>query len=152
MTKPISTRVHGLIDYSWAATATAWSRRPGSATATCRLLRVAAATATATSFATNYEAGTFRVLPMRAHLAMDFALSAVLLASPFYLPRHERRYAKFPVILGAMGLVAGLLTKPRSPLEIDEEFGGLYGGRIPSEFGTVDPAVESYPRPRLHLE
>jgi hypothetical protein len=133
MNKPISTRVHGLIDYSWAATATSWSKRADGATATARLLRYAAATATASSFATNYETGVVRVLPMRTHLAMDFALSAVLIAAPLFLPRHERSYARFPVMLGAIGLVAGLLTQTRSPLEIDEEFGGLYGGGLPSD-------------------
>jgi hypothetical protein len=152
MTKPISTRMHGLIDYSWTAAATEWSRRADGATAIARLLRYAAATATATSFVTNYEAGRFRLLPMRAHLAMDFALSAALIASPLYLPRHERRYAKFPVLLGAMGLVAGLLTAPRSPLEIDEEFGGLYGGRLPSETDRIDRNVMRSPRAGLHLE
>jgi hypothetical protein len=61
MTKPISTRVHGLIDYGWVAAATALSRRVDGATSTARLLRYAATTTTASSLVTNYEAGAVRM-------------------------------------------------------------------------------------------
>jgi hypothetical protein len=152
MTRPISTRVHGLIDYSWAAAATALSSRMDAATSTARLLRGAAATATASSVATNYEAGAIRVLPMKAHLALDYALCAVLVAAPLYVPPHERRYAIVPVLLGLAGFVTALLTQPRSPLELDEEFGVMYGGRLVSEVVDMDPDVVESRTLRLHIE
>jgi hypothetical protein len=153
VTKPISTRLHGMIDYSWASAATAMSKRVNGATSTARLLRRAASTATANSLLTNYEAGALRVMPMKAHLAMDVALCGALLAAPLYLPESERRYAFIPMLLGAVGLVTGLLTKTRSPLELDEEFGGVYGGaRELSSVADIDPDVAQSPHLRGHLE
>lgn len=113
MTKPISTRVHGMIDYAWAAAASALASRLNGAGATSRLLNRAAGAATASSFVTRYEWGIVPLMPMQAHLAADFALCGVLLASPLFLPASERRAAMIPVILGAMGFVTGLLTDTR---------------------------------------
>lgn len=152
MNKPISTRVHGLIDYSWAATASALATRVNGATSTARLLRRAATTATANSLMTNYEAGAIRMMPMRGHLAMDVALCGALIASPFYLPESERRYAALPLLLGALGLVTALLTQTRSPTESVEEFGGLFGGGELSEVADPDPDVALSPHLRRHLE
>jgi hypothetical protein len=128
MTKPISTRLHGVIDYTWAAAASALSTRIDGATSTARLLRNAATAATASSFITNYECGAVRVMPMKGHLALDAVMCSALLASPLFLPASERRYAIVPMVLGAIGLVTGLLTETQSPIEAREEFGGMYGG------------------------
>jgi len=92
------------------------------------------------------------VLPMKAHLAMDYALCAALVASPLYLPADERRYAFVPVLLGVAGFVTALLTQPRSPLEYDEEFGVMYGGRLVSEVVDMDPDVVESRTLRLHIE
>jgi hypothetical protein len=67
---------------------------------------------------TNYETGMIRVLPMRGHLALDYLMCAVLLASPVFLPRAERRFAFVPMLLGGVGLVTSLMTHPR-PLAAD---------------------------------
>ena len=152
MNKPISTRVHGLIDYSWVATASALATRANGATSTARLLRRAATTATANSLMTNYEAGTVRMMPMKGHLAMDFALCGALIAAPFYLPESERRYAVLPMLLGAMGLMTALLTQTRSPTESVEEFGGVFGGGELSEVADPDPDFVEAPHLRRHLE
>jgi hypothetical protein len=128
MRKPISTRVHGIIDYSWAAAASSLAARMNGATSTARLLRGASNAATASALVTNYECGAVRVLPMKGHLALDAALCTALIASPFFLPTSERRQAAIPVLLGIAGLIAGILTETQSPLEMEEEFGGLYGG------------------------
>jgi hypothetical protein len=128
MTKPISTRVHGVIDYGWAAVATGLAKRIDGATATARLLRGAAATATTSSMLTKYEYGALPVIPMRGHLALDVALCSTLLVAPLFLPESERRYALLPAALGFAGLVTALFTRPRSPRELGDEFVGLYGG------------------------
>jgi hypothetical protein len=117
MTKPISTRVHGAIDYLWAAASAALARRLDGAGATSRLLDTAGAAATASSMVTKYEWGAVPLMPMRGHLAADLALCSVMVASPLFLPPAERRYAAIPVILGAMGIVVSLLTDPRPSLE-----------------------------------
>jgi hypothetical protein len=153
MTKPISTRTHGIIDYGWAAAATALAKRADDAPATARLLRSAATLATATSALTNYEYGALRLLPMKGHLAFDFALCSALLVSPLFLPESERRHAIMPTALGLAGLVAGLLTRPRSPLELGDEFAGLYGGgREVSMVADQAPDVAVAPQRRSHLE
>jgi hypothetical protein len=153
MTKPISTRTHGIIDYGWAAAATALAKRADDAPSTARLLRSAATLATATSALTNYEYGALRLLPMKGHLAFDFALCSALLVSPLFLPESERRHAIVPTALGLAGLVAGLLTRPRSPLELGDEFAGLYGGgREVSMVADQPPDVAVAPQRRSHLE
>ena len=153
MTKPISTRTHGIIDYGWAAAATALAKRAEDAPSTARLLRSAASLATATSAVTNYEYGAIRLLPMRGHLAFDFALCSALLVSPLFLPESERRHALVPAALGVAGLITGLLTRPRSPLELGDEFAGLYGGgREISMVADQDPDVALSPHPRPHRE
>ena len=128
MTKPISTRMHGVIDYTWAMAASSVAGRMNGATSTARLLRGAANAATASALLTNYECGALRVLPMKGHLALDVALCAALVASPLLVPASERRQSALPVLFGIAGLIAAMLTQPRSPIETEEEFGGLYRG------------------------
>ena len=149
--KPISTRVHGIIDYTWVATASSLAGRMDGATSTARLLRGAANAATASALVTNYECGAVRVLPMKGHLAIDAALCAALIASPLYLPASERRYTTAPVLLGIVGLITGMLTRTQSPMEIEEEFGGMHGG---GERSVVDlePEIPTPAHLRPHLE
>ena len=67
MTRPISTRTHGVIDYAFSATlmtlpfALGWRGRAAN-------LAFGAGLATlATSLMTNYELGAVKMLPMKAH-------------------------------------------------------------------------------------
>jgi hypothetical protein len=150
MTKPISTRVHGIIDYTWAAAASSAAGRM-TGTSTGRLLRAAANAATTSSLVTNYEYGAVRLLPMRGHLALDAALCTALIVSPLFLPRWERRHAMTPVLLGIAGLVTGLLTQTRSPTESQEEFGGLYRGGERS-IADLEPETAMPDNLQAHLE
>jgi hypothetical protein len=118
MNRPISTKTHGMIDYSWSAAATLVPQAIDDAPQTARLMRGAGMAATASSMMTNYEAGLVRVMPMKGHLAVDFVMNAMLVASPWFLPRSERRYAAIPVAFGAMGLITGLMTQTRSTTEM----------------------------------
>jgi hypothetical protein len=121
-----------MIDNTWTAAATALAARGNTAASTARLLTGAAAVARTTAMLTNYEGGTIRVLPVKAHLALDAALCSVLIASPLFLPASERRYAVIPVMLGIAGLVASLLTETGSRAE--------------------DPDIAAHPHLRPHLE
>jgi hypothetical protein len=148
MYRPISTRTHGLIDYTWATTAGTLPKMMNGATATARLVRGAATAASASSMVTNYEGGMLRVMPMRVHLATDVVLGAALLLAPWFLPRAERRYAAVPVALGAVALLTGLLTKKYAPAEVTAEF-------TPSHElseAVADPDVARWPPLRAHLE
>lgn len=148
MDRPISTRTHGIIDYAWTTTAGTLPQMMDGATATARLVRNASTAAGFNSMVTNYEAGVVRVLPMKAHLALDFVMCAALIIAPFLLPRSERRYAAIPVALGAIGLLTTMLTDTKSPQERDEEF-------TPSHElseAVADPDVARSPHLRTHLE
>lgn len=148
MHRPISTKAHGLIDYAWATAAGTLPTMMNGASATARLVRGAAAAASANSMVTNYEGGVLRVMPMRLHLAMDVVLGAALVLAPWFLPRAERRYAAVPVALGAVALLAGMLTKTEAPPEITAEF---TPSRELSE-AVADPDVARWPPLRAHLE
>jgi hypothetical protein len=150
MRKPISTRAHGMFDYTWTAAASALSARD-SATSTAQMLQKAATVARTTSMITNYEGGTLRVLPVKAHLAVDVALCSVLIASPWLVPKSERRFAAIPFVLGIIGLVTTLLTETRSPMEIDEEQ-GFFGPHGAVASVDQDPDIVAHPHLRAHLE
>jgi len=147
MYRPISTRTHGFIDYAWATTAGTLPRMMNRATATSRLVRGAAAAASANSMVTNYEGGLLRVMPMRVHLATDVVLGAALMLAPWFLPRAERRYAAVPVALGAVALLTGLLTK-KYPLAVTAEFSPSHE----LSEAVADPDVARWPPLRAHLE
>ena len=80
----------------------------------------------------------------KAHLAMDFVMGGALLLSPFYLPRSQRRYAMFPVLLGAAGLLTAVMTQAGSP-------GAFTPSRELSE-AVADPDNARTPDLRSHLE
>ncbi|MBI2185511.1 MAG: hypothetical protein HYU37_00135 [Acidobacteria bacterium] len=97
---------------------------------------------------TNYEAGVVRIMPMRAHLAMDLVLGLALLAAPWVLPRSERRYAAIPMALGGVALLTGLLTQRDAPPELTAEF-------TPSHElseAVADPDIARWPPLRNQLE
>ena len=117
MNRPISTQTHGIIDYTWAASAAAVCETLAGAPRIKSLLRGASGAATGSSAMTNYEAGIVRVMPMKGHLALDVAMCAMLLAAPLFVPAAERRYAAIPIAFGAVGLLTALLTQTQSPTE-----------------------------------
>jgi hypothetical protein len=136
MHRPISTRTHGIIDYAlWVTTAGALPRMMNGAVHTASLVRNAATAASVNAMVTNYEAGLVRVLPMKGHLALDCMMCTALVLSPLFLPASERRYAFIPMALGAVGLLAGLMTETESPTE---DGGGFRPSRELSE-AVADP-------------
>lgn len=89
-----------------------------------------------------------KVMPMKAHLAIDFAMCTALMLSPLFLPERERRFAAVPIALGAIGLLTSLMTKTRSPAERGEAFSP---SRELSE-AVADPDVTRATHRRVHLE
>jgi hypothetical protein len=117
MTRTISTKTHGAIDYAWGTIAATLPQRMNGASATGRLLRDVSMAASINGSLTNYEAGVIRMMPMRAHLACDLVIGGVLLMAPLLLPRAERRWAAIPIALGLAAIAASLMTETHSPLE-----------------------------------
>ena len=114
--KPISTRLHGVMDYVTGVTLLAapslLGLNPSSPTA--RVLRSAGSAHAAYSLLTDYELGVIRVLPMRGHLALD-ALGAVAVAgSPWLLGTAGGKQREWvpPVVFGLWELGAVALTDP----------------------------------------
>ena len=111
--KPISTKVHGVLDYLSVGTLAALPRLMGWDPAVRRLLTGAALGTLAYSLITRYELGVLRVLPMKAHLALDGASGLALAASPLLLKDEERSTAGALVGIGLFELGASLLTRTR---------------------------------------
>ena len=86
MKKPISPTLHGVLDYATGATLMALPSVLGIGdTRAGRAFRVAGAGHAAYSLVTNYRLGVKRLLPMRAHLALDAIGAVGLGAAPFAL-------------------------------------------------------------------
>ncbi len=123
MKKPLPRPLHGfLADYPYAALIATAPETVGfteNQTATT-LSRVVGVAVTGLSLLTRYEAGVVRVVPYRAHLAIDIATGGLALAAPwmFGFARNRRARNTF-LAAGAVALVvAGLLSEP---IEMDED-------------------------------
>ncbi len=104
MDKPISTKVHGVLDYYTAPTLMALPRLLGWGQKMTNLLTVAGLGMMGYSFVTRYELGLFKLLPMPGHLAMDVIAGAGLAASPFILLKGEERTPLKTAVLVGFGL------------------------------------------------
>ncbi len=111
----IPTKTHGIIDY---ATGSALLAAPElfklkDVPAAALAPRIAGGGATAYSLLTNYELGVRKVLPMKAHLALDAASGVLLAASPwlFGYAKAGRKYWLPHVVVGAGEVLAALTTK-----------------------------------------
>ena len=116
MAKPISPKVHGVLDYSTiAATAAAprLLRFPRNAAIAAYVL---AGGYLVLSALTKYPTAVKQVVPLRAHRATDVALGALLPALPFLLGfRNDARARNFFLALtGITGAVTALTNwQPR---------------------------------------
>ena len=84
--KPITPRLHGILDYTTGAELLAAPALLGlGGTRTGRLLRIAGASHIGYSLLTKYELGVAKLLPYQAHLAIDAVAAAGLAAAPWVL-------------------------------------------------------------------
>jgi hypothetical protein len=111
----IPTRVHGIVDYVTGAALVAAPElfRLKGVRRSPRVPRLLGTGATAYSLLTDYELGAVKLLPMRAHLALDAAGGAVLALSPWLLgtARHGKRHWLPHALVGAGEVAVALLTK-----------------------------------------
>jgi hypothetical protein len=122
--RAISTRVHGILDYVTGAALVAAPElfRLKGVRGSARVPRLLGAGATTYSLLTDYELGAVKLLPMRAHLALDGAGGALLAASPWLLgtARHGKRHWIPHALVGASEVAVALLTKTEPETESDE--------------------------------
>ncbi|ADB40186.1 SPW repeat domain-containing protein [Spirosoma linguale] len=115
MEQPISRKQHGIADYGYVPLVAAAPSLLGfddEPTAT-RLARIISGGVLATSLLTRYELGLWKVIPFKAHLVADAAVSAFSLAAPWLLGFSKNKRARNTFLaIGAFGTVVGLLSKP----------------------------------------
>ena len=111
MQKPISPRVHGMIDYTTSAAVAAMPamvRMPKPATA---LFETLAATYTGISAFTDYPLSLKRAIPFKAHGAAELISAVALPAMPWVLGFSKHRAARNLCFgLAAVTLVVAALT------------------------------------------
>jgi hypothetical protein len=134
MQKPISTKVHGFLDYMTAGLlatlprALGWDRK-----VTC-LMDCAAASTVVYSLMTRYELGVIKALPMKAHLTLDAVSGAAMLGAAAVLDDEDPEVRGTLAAIGAFELGAALMTRTRT--EQQEAQDDAYGGVEPSARST----------------
>jgi hypothetical protein len=117
---PIPRRYHWFTDYSYVPTVAAAPELFGFAdnkTATT-LARIFSGTILASSIFTRAEWGAVKVLPYKAHVALDFASGVAALAMPWLAGFAEHRAARntflgMGIVGITVGLLSGILTGPK---------------------------------------
>ena len=111
MRKPISPRLHGVLDYTTSAAVAAAPPLFDMPRPAARLFGSLAAGYTGLSAVTNYPMSARRVVPFKAHGAAELAIAAVLPAMPWILGFSEHRAARNLCFgLTALTLVVAALT------------------------------------------
>jgi hypothetical protein len=125
MNKPISKNLHGLIDYSYAVIVPllpeiAGFKNKESAKLLCRGL---GAGAVSYSLLTKARWGLIRILPFKAHLAIDLSVSCLALAAPWLLGFSGNSTARNAVLAtGLVGLAATLLTNQKEEPDSKQQY------------------------------
>ena len=111
MRKPISTKTHAFLDYLTITKFLLLPRVLGfSRTVTNGMTAVALVKLAYTLF-TRHEGGLYKVMPMKAHLAMDVTGGAMLCALPFADEDADDTEIGVCCALGAFDIVAAPLTE-----------------------------------------
>jgi hypothetical protein len=111
MFRPISTFLHGVIDYLSAATFATLPRSLGWGDRATRVMDTLGGTTLASSLMTDYELGAVKLLPMECHLKADAAVGGVLLASAVLLDEEEDGARATMAGLGVFCLLASMMTR-----------------------------------------
>ena len=111
MQKPISPRVHGVLDYMTAGFMFALPRVLGWSPSATRVMDCSAAMATAYSLMTRYELGLVKVLPMKAHLALDAVSGAGMLGAAAVMEDEDPEVRCTIACVGAWEIAASLMTR-----------------------------------------
>jgi hypothetical protein len=111
MRKPISPRIHGVLDYTTSA-AVAAAPRALNLPRNARMLFESLATGyTGLSAVTDYPLSVKRIAPFKVHGALELAVAAALPAMPFLLGFADNRAARNLCFgLTALTLVVAALT------------------------------------------
>jgi len=127
--QPISTRTHAMIDYLTIGTlltlprVLGWSERLTEAVTTVALSKLGY------TLLTRHEGGAAKVLPMKAHLAMDAVGGASLAALPWVLEEEDDVAKVMCAAIGAMDVMVAPMTQSQSPQDNGRRSGNGNGSR-----------------------
>ena len=114
--RPINATLHGVVDYTAGAfLSTAFPRLAGiEGTRAARQIRTGAAIHGGYSTLTDYPLGVAKLLPFKAHLALDALGAIALAATPFVTGQYEkgRRQWVPHVALAVFELASLIITDP----------------------------------------
>lgn len=144
--RPVDSTLHGVVDYTAGATLmTAFPRLAGiEGTRSARQVRTAAAIHAGYSTLTDYPLGIVKLLPFKAHLALDAVGALALAATPFATGQYKegRRHWVPHVALCLFELASLAITDPTGK--------GDFHGDIEAvrEANMEDPHRKIYEGPR----
>ncbi|HYO11036.1 MAG TPA: hypothetical protein VER17_18875 [Tepidisphaeraceae bacterium] len=111
MRKPISTEMHGVIDYLTVGTLAMLPKLLGLSRPLSLAVQSVAITKLCYTLMTDNELGVVRKLPMKAHLAMDCVSGATLAALPFLMEEEDEVATTTLVGLGLFELANAPMTQ-----------------------------------------
>jgi hypothetical protein len=118
--KKLSTRAHAILDYVVGGAMMTLPRMMGWSPRVTRHFTAAGGGTMVYSLMTKYELGALRVLPMKAHLAMDAVSGAALIGSDLMLEDKDRAARAALIGAGVFEIVVAVMTKTTSPVEAAE--------------------------------
>jgi hypothetical protein len=142
MRKPISTKAHAFLDYLTITKFLLLPRVMGFSRTVTNGMTAVALVKLAYTLLTRHEGGLYKVLPMKAHLAMDVAGGAMLCALPFADEDADETEVGVCCALGAFDIVAAPLT--------ETEMGPT--GRVSIRQQVVPTSADQYSMPRGQAE
>jgi len=114
--RPIDSTLHGVVDYSAGSfLLTAFPKLAGiEGTRSATQVRAAGAIHAAYSTVTDYPLGVVKLMPFRAHLALDALGAVALAATPFITGQYKKGQDQWVphVALSAFELASLLMTDP----------------------------------------
>ena len=123
--KPITKNIHGLIDYAYGITLPVLPQMIGFKNDKVAkvLFRGIGGVVLGYSAVTKAKWGLFRLLPFKAHLAIDLGINCAAIAAPWLLGFSRDKKARNTVIIaGCLGLAATLLTDPNPQHEKGQQY------------------------------
>ena len=111
MRKPISTKTHAFLDYLTITKFLLLPRVMGFSKTVTNGMTAVALVKLGYTLLTRHEGGVAKVLPMKAHLAMDVAGGAMLCALPFADENADETEVGVCCALGAFDILAAPLTE-----------------------------------------
>jgi hypothetical protein len=147
MRKRISTKTHAFLDYLTIAKFLLLPRVMNFSPAVTNGMTAVGLVKLAYTLLTKHEGGVYKVLPMKAHLAMDVAGGAMLCALPFAADDADETEKGVCCALGGFDIVAAALTEPEmsptSRAKIRQQIAPMSPDQYRIPRGEAEPSRQS---------